>query len=358
MRLPFSGAIDCDVHVSPPGIGTLVPYLDSYWRERVNVQQLERLDLSLTSYPPTAPLSGRPDWRPAQGPPGSDLALLQAKALDAFGTRFAIINCLWGAQALFAEDMAAALIRAVNDWVAAEWLDRDTRLRASIMVPSQSPELAVEEIERRAGDPRFVQVLVLAGLDMLLGRRAYWPIFEAAQKHDLPVGIHAGSTYRHPPSASGWPSYLLEDYVSNTQLFAAQLASLVSEGTFAKFRRLKVVLIESGFTWLPAFAWKFNKTWRGVRTEVPWVTRPPFDVIRDHVRLTMQPTDAPADAATVAAAIELLGSDELLLFATDFPHWQFDGDEVLPPGLPEPMLQKILVDNPLSTYSRLRETVA
>ncbi len=358
MRLPFAGAIDCDVHVAVPGIGALVPYLDAYWRERVNVQQLERLDLSLTSYPPTAPLSGRPDWRPANGPPGSDLALLQAKALDAFGTRFAILNCLWGAQALFAEDMAAALIRAVNDWVAAEWLDRDTRLRASIMVPSQSPELAAEEIERRAGDPRFVQVLLLAGLDMPLGRRHYWPIFEAAQKHDLPVGIHAGSTYRHPPSASGWPSYLLEDYVSNTQAFAAQLASLVSEGVFAKFPRLKVVLIESGCTWLPAFAWKFNKTWRGVRTEVPWVTRPPFDIIRDHVRLTMQPTDAPNDAATVAAAIELLGSDELLLFATDFPHWQFDGDEALPPGLPEPMLRKILIDNPLATYSRLRETVA
>lgn len=358
MRVPYAGAIDCDVHVAVPGLHVLVPYLDAYWRERVNIQQLERLDLSLTSYPPTAPLSGRPDWRPVAGPPGSDLALLQGKALDAFGTRFAILNCLSGAQALFAEDMAAALCCATNDWIAAEWLDRDSRLRSSILVPSQSPDLAVEEIERRAGDPRFVQVLLLAGLDMPLGRRIYWPIYRAAERHDLPIGIHAGSTYRHPPSSSGWPSSLLEDYVSNTQLFAAQLASLVSEGVFSKFRRLKVVLIESGFTWLPAFAWKFNKTWRGVRTEVPWVTRPPFDVIRDHVRLTMQPTDAPADPAIVAEAVEMLGSDDMLLFATDFPHWQFDGDDVLPPGLSEALMRKILIDNPLATYSRLKETVA
>jgi len=358
MRIPFAGAIDCDVHVAVPGLGVLVPFLDDYWRERVSVQQLERLDLSLTSYPPTAPLSGRPDWRPAKGPPGSDLALLQREALDRFGVRIAILNCLWGSQALFAEDMAGALCRATNDWIAAEWLDRDARLRASIMVPAQNPELAAAEIEHRASDPRFVQVLVLAGLDMPLGRRLYWPMFEAAAAHDLPVAVHAGSSYRHPPSVSGWPSYLLEDYVSNTQLFAAQLASLVSEGAFAKFPSLRIVLVESGITWLPAFAWKFNKTWRGVRTEVPWVARPPFDLIREHVRMTIQPADAPTDADTLAQVIEQIGCDEMLLFASDFPHWQFEGDDVLPPGLSDDLLRKILIDNPLATYPRLKETVA
>lgn len=358
MRIPFAGAIDCDVHVTVPGLAALVPYLDAYWRERVRVQQLERLDLTLTSYPPTAPLSGRADWRPEKGPPGSDLALLQREALDKFQLRYAILNCLWGSQALFAEDMAAALCRAVNDWVASEWLDRDPRLRASIMVPAQNPELAAAEIEHRAGDPRFVQVLVLAGLDLPLGRRLYWPMFRAAAEHDLPVAIHAGSAYRHPPSASGWPSYLLEDYVSNTQLFAAQLASLVSEGLFAKFPTLKVVMVESGFTWLPAFAWKFNKTWRGVRMEVPWVAKPPFDIIRDHVRFTLQPVDAPSETATLNDAIAQLGSDALLLFSSDFPHWQFDADDVLPEGLNDQLLRKILVDNPVATYPRLKETVA
>jgi uncharacterized protein len=358
VRVPFKGAIDCDVHVAVPGLSAIVPYLDDYWRERVRVQHLERLDFSITSYPPSAPLSGRPDWRPQTGPPGSDLALLQEKALDAFGSRFAILNCLWGAQMLFAEDMAAAFCRAVNDWVAAEWLDRDPRLRASIMVPTQSPELAAEEIEHRARDPRFVQVLVLAGLDLPLGRRQHWPMFRAAERLELPVGIHAGSTYRHPPSASGWPSYLLEDYVSNTQLFAAQLTSLVSEGTFAKFPALKVVLLESGFTWLAPFAWKFNKTWRGVRSEVPWVSRPPFDIIRDHVRLTIQPADLPPGAGPLGDVLDQLGSDAMLLFATDFPHWQFDGDDALPDGLGSDLTRKILIDNPLATYSRLRETVS
>ena len=48
-----------------------------------------------------------------------------------------------------------------------------------------------------------------------------------------------------------------------------------------------------------------------------------------------------------------LQSDEMLLFSTDFPHWQFDGDEMLPPGLAPALRRKILIDNPLATYPRL-----
>ncbi len=60
-----------------------------------------------------------------------------------------------------------------------------------------------------------------------------------------------------------------------------------------KFPGLKIVLMESGVSWLPAFMWRANKTWRGVRVEVPWVEREPASIIRDHVRVTMQPFDGP-----------------------------------------------------------------
>ena len=89
--------------------------------------------------------------------------------------------------------MGAGFARAINDWMAAEWLDKEPRLRASIVVPMQNPELAAEEIDRVAADRRFVQVLLLVMHDMPLGKRHYWPIYEAAQRHGLPIGIHAGS---------------------------------------------------------------------------------------------------------------------------------------------------------------------
>src|SRR5262249_8181310 len=119
------------------------------------------------------------------------------------------------------------------------------------------------------------------------------------------------------------------------------------------FPGLKVVLLESGVTWLPAFLWRFSKFWRGVRAEVPWVDRSPAEIVRDHVRLTIQPFDAPADPAQVEQAIDHLRSDAILLYASDFPHWQFDGDETMPAGIPVALRRKILVENPLATYDRL-----
>ena len=73
-----------------------------------------------------------------------------------------------------------------------------------------------------------------------------------------------------------------------------------------------------------------------MRAEVPWIDRSPAEIMRDHVRLTLQPVDAPpAIAQTLARTLEHIGSDRMLLFSTDYPHWQFDGDDVLPDGLPE-----------------------
>jgi predicted TIM-barrel fold metal-dependent hydrolase len=353
VSIPAPGAIDCDIHPALAGTHVLMPHLDAYWREHVRMRGLDRDNLELGAYPPGAPLSCRPDWRPEKDSPGSDPGLVRGQALDGFGTRFGILNCLHGAQVMFSEDLSAALCRAINDWLRAEWLDRDPRFRASIVVPPHGPELAAQEIERCAGDRRFVQVLMLAMQELPLGRRQNWPIYRAAEHYGLPIGIHAGSSFRHAPTSIGWPSYLLEDYVVQSQGFAAVLNSLIAEGVFVEFPRLKVVLIESGVTWLPAWIWRANKTWRGVRAEVPWLKRSPSEYLREHVRLTLQPFDAPPTHPQVERVIEEIGSDEMLLFSTDYPHWHFDGKEAVPDGLPGALARKILIDNPMSTYTRL-----
>ena len=45
----------------------------------------------------------------------------------------------------------------------------------------------------------------------------------------------------------------------------------------------------------------------------------------------------------------------MLLYASDFPHWQFDGDEPMPAGIPAGLRRKILVENPIATYDRIAE---
>lgn len=353
MPIPGRGAIDCDIHPALPGMSALLPHMTANWREQIALRGIDSIDLS--SYPPRNPLSARDDWRPATGRPGSDLALLQHHALEGFGSRLAICNVLCGAQGTFNAYYAVAMCRAVNTWLASEWLDRDARLRGSIVVPLQEPDMAVDEINHWAGDDRFVQVLLPVMTDAPLGKRQYWPIYQAAERHGLPIGLHAGSMFRHPPSWSGWPSYFIEDYAANAQAFQGQLLSLLYEGVFARFPKLKIVLLESGVSWLPSFLWRSVMTWRSLRMEVPWLDRSPADIVREHVCLTTQPFDAPPTAEQLLALLEQIGSDSMLLFASDYPHWQFDGDAALPAALPADIVRKITVENPLACYPRLKE---
>jgi hypothetical protein len=349
----LTGAVDCDLHPDVPPVAALLPYLEGHWADAMVERGIESLES--VGYPPNAPLTAQPDRRAMLG---GGVGALRAATLDAWGLAAGILNPLLGVHLVFNADMAAALARALNDWIAREWLEREPRLRASIVVPLHSVPDAVEEIERRAADPRFVQVLVPAMWEAPYGRRSLWPVWEAAARHGLPVGIHAGSAYRHPPTSLGWPSFFAEDYAAQSLGFQGQVGSLITEGVFQHLPGLKVVLIESGVTWLPSYLWRLAKFWRGVRSEVPWLRESPAAIARRHIRLTTAPFDAPEDADTVSRLMDQLGAEEMLLFASDWPHWQWDGAAPpLPAGLSPALASKLTQDNPRSTYPRLFQAV-
>ena len=342
--------IDCDLHNAVPSVEALFPYLPDYWVDTIRETAFK--GAPETPYPAGAPSSARPDAAPpGGGPPGSDLATLRAQALDAWGAEYGILNCAYAVESIHNPHASAALASAVNDWQLAEWLEPEPRLRASIVVPSHHPDLAAREIERVGGQPGFVQVFLPARAPAPYGNRRYYPIYEAALRHDLVIGIHFGGASKLPPTPAGWPSYYVEEWAGMAAIFQSQLLSLIAEGAFDQFPGLRVALIEGGWTWLPSLMWRFDKEWKGLRREIPWVRRPPSEYIREHVRLTLQPLDAPPDPAQLPQVIEQLGSDELLMFSTDYPHWHFDApEEALPAGLPDGLLRKILAENARGFY--------
>jgi hypothetical protein len=348
--------IDCDIHPFVPNTAALFPYMPEHWREMSVVRGID--DLHSASYPDNTPLTVRADWRPASGRPATTAETIARECLDPFGSSIAICNPLYGVQTLFSEDLAYAYVRALNDWTRAQFLDREPRLRASIVVSLDNIEMAVAEIERCAPDQRFLQILLLVGTAHPLGRRQYWPIYEAAVKHNLPIALHAGTDFRNAPTALGWPSYYLEDYVANAQAFQYQLTSFFAEGVFNKFPALKLVLLESGWTWVPPLVWRITKYWAGLRMEVPWTDRSPAEIVRDQVRFSLQPVDGPTDPDQIRRLIDHLGSDQLLLFSTDYPHAQFEGADVFPAGFDESLRAIIRRDAPLATYPRLAGAAA
>jgi predicted TIM-barrel fold metal-dependent hydrolase len=275
---------------------------------------------------------------------------MQEQHLDAHDIRIGILNCLTPATREPNPEFAAALCRAVNEWQVEEWLTKDPRLRAGIVVPFEEPELAAAEIDRAAAHPGFVQVLLLVRTDEPLGRRRYRPILDAAVRNGLPVGIHFGGG-RGPVTGTGWPSFYIEDHTAMAQAFQAQVTSLVIEGVFERLPQLRVVLIEGGFGWLPSLMWRMDTHWKRLRSEVPHLTRAPSEYVRQHFWVTTQPIEEPPDPRQLTAVFDNLGGTGRIMFSTDYPHWDFDDpDRALQVKLSETDRAAILGGNAMALY--------
>jgi len=278
--------------------------------------------------------------------------VVREQLLDATGVAAAILCSPYSVDGLHHPDAAVAFASAVNDWQIAEWLDKEPRLRASIVVPIQIPELAAREIDRVGGHPGFVQVALPARTQHPLGSRIYRPVWDAIARNNLVAGIQFGGVPGNPPTPSGWPSYFMEEYVDMAGVFAAQVTNIVAEGVFDQWPSLRVLLIEAGWTWLPPHMWRFDKEWKNLRRLVPWVRRAPSEYIREHIRLTVQPLDGPEDdPRPLLQVIEQLGSEEMVLYASHFPRVHaLDPEDALIRHLPEPLARKIRGDNARALY--------
>ena len=286
--------------------------------------------------------------------PGSDRDLLVRQLLDEYDIDYAILNTLGLQDHNEVPAFAVELSRIVNDWVAEEWLAHDSRLLAAVNVPHEYPDLAVREIERRAGDRRWVQVLLPSSAHDALGSRRYWPIYEAAAGHGLPVAIHTGGFGTH--QGTGWPSFYLEEHVSYALVMQHQLQSLVCEGVLDAFPDLRLVLTEGGATWAASVRWALDGAWSMLRDEVRHLRRAPSEYIRDQVWFTTQPLEEPDDPADFLRAVAHGQLADRLVLATDYPHWDFDSPaQSLPRELPPEVRSAILAGNACDLYRLPRE---
>src|SRR5580698_1527949 len=173
--------IDCDVHPSFHAKSDLNPFLPKRWQEHLKTygDHLRTPYIGTTPYPRSSPLIARRDaWPPSGGPPGSDLDFMREQLLDPNDIAWGVLAPL--SAAARNTDLGAAYCNAVNEWQIEKWVKTEPRLRACVTVAQDDAALAVAEIEHRAGDPNFVQILLPSKTTEPLGRKRYWPIFAAA----------------------------------------------------------------------------------------------------------------------------------------------------------------------------------
>ncbi len=318
--------IDCDIHPQFGSKDEILPFLPERWQEYMKTYGgLYRQALADTlSHPRMAPDVARNDAWPPKGPPGSDLAFMQAQHLDANNVEFGMLMPLnRGPGNQRNLDFGAALAHAVNGWQLHYWIRPEPRLRASIVIAHDDASAAIAEIELRAKDKSFVQIMMPPHSIEPLGRRKYWPIYEAAQAHNLPIALHVSGVNGYASTGSGSPSYYIEEHHTNVRGMQSLITSMVLEGVFEHFPKLRIVLVEGGLAWAPALKWRLDKHFMRFRSEVPHLKRLPSEYVREHFWFTTQPLDEADRDQDLAEVLELIGCDRVM-FSTDYPHWDFD----------------------------------
>lgn len=341
--------VDCDVHPMPRNAAEIRSYLDPPWCDRYTGSSRSHFSNPITG-------GSRRDSHPASGDPaGSDPALLREQLLDRFGVTTAILMPRSFCNLQPDPDFGTAIAAAYNDWLAATWLDPynpDGAFKGSIVVAHQDPTAAAREIDRWSHHPHFVQVMMDSGARAPYGQRQYWPIYEACERHGYPLAIHPGTDGMgiNEAPTPGYPTHYIEWHTCLSLGFQSHLVSLITEGVFQRFPGLKVVLAEGGSMWLAPLMWRLDNEWKGLRPEVPWLTNPPSSYLADHVRLTSQPLERPRSDAQLCSALEAMNASQLLLFSSDYPHWDFDSPARAFPALPADLHNRIFRSNACELY--------
>ncbi|MDF2723684.1 MAG: amidohydrolase [Paenibacillus sp.] len=291
-----------------------------------------------------------PDGRPA----GSNLEYMQSHHLDPHNVEYGILTGEgMGMMNMNHYEYAAALCTATNEYCLEQWSGRDSRLKTSVMIPKQAPELAAKEIDRIGGHRDVAQVLVCSGARLPYGNRVYDPIYAACERHNLPFTIHIGAEgagINSPMTNVGYGSHYIESRCCRPQVMMAHLASYIFEGTFERFPTLKVLMQESGVLWVVPYLWQLDQLWMENKVQVPWMKKAPSEYFRQHVRMSTQPFEITPNRALFDKSIKSMFADETLMFCSDYPHWDYDSPLKALPKLDDALWERVYYETAAELY--------
>jgi hypothetical protein len=205
---------------------------------------------------------------------------------------------------------ALELCRAYNDYLNAQFLTRDRRLRGMALLPMQDVPAAVKELRRAVTKYGMVGgILPAEGLTLPLGHRQYWPVFQEADRLDAALSVHSCTSLRDndrflQPNEVAALAHVIPQM--------RQFTNIMFSGLLNKLKNLRLGFLEAGCGWVPYLISKIEE-----RLErVPPRERPvlPSELLA-RKRLFFQC----GEEMTTQRDVELLG-DDCLLWASDFPH--------------------------------------
>ncbi|WP_181411131.1 amidohydrolase family protein [Nocardioides humi] len=245
------------------------------------------------------------------------------------------------------EDLLAAICSATNAWLAETWLEdqpSDRPYRGTIRVSPTSVSHAVAEIEKWGSHPDFVQVGVPMQSLQTYGKRVFWPIWEAAVAHDLPVTVLTdGETgVELAPTPVGYLRTFLGFSSYKPLNFINHLASFMVEGVFDHLPDLRVVFADGGYDFAVAMSWRMDKDYRPMRADMPWMTELPSHYLASNVRFVTSSTDRCTDPEILGEWLAMGDADQILVYGSHYPEWDFLAPEEAIPEADDATRQRVL----------------
>jgi hypothetical protein len=329
---PARRIVDVDVHIADTP-KALMPYCEMPWRKSLEIlASMPYRHLDMPGYSPS--VRADPPFPGGQPRFSVNDAAQMTGELGAIGVTDAILvpdNFLLFAPIANVE-YATALMQAYNRWLDAEWLQEDNGLWGALLIAPQNPDASVLEIEKYADHPRMKAIyLPTAGVNPLWGDRKYDRIMKAAEQSAMPLILHSVTLVcsAFPMNQDQFENQFARQIVTHPFSMMANLASLMHLGVPVRHPKLKFVFTEAGISWVPHMMWRLDRYAQEFRRMVPFFEENPSEYMKRSMWFATQPLEEPENRQHLAEVMEHCGGAERIMFASDWPHHDFDHPRAL-----------------------------
>jgi predicted TIM-barrel fold metal-dependent hydrolase len=225
------------------------------------------------------------------------------------------------------QDVQNDLAWAFNRWLTEDVISCDDRLLTMPYLPIGDPDRCVRFIGAFAERPGVLGFMVTCLQYQPLHRNAYMKVFAALNERSLPIAFHSGPNWVERPftvlgrflgaHALGFPFYAM-----------VQLTNVVLSGLPERFPNIRWIFMEAGQAWVPFTIARLDNEYKQRSAEAPLLTRLPGDYIRD-MYFTTQPFETHQDPGHTRAMLDMMNAPHSLLYASDYPHQDFDTPAVI-----------------------------
>lgn len=215
---------------------------------------------------------------------------------------------------------AEVVARAYNDWLSETHLKRNPRLKGIALLPMQDPPAAVAELRRAVKELGMIGAMLPAvGLTHHLGDRMYWPVYEEAQRLDVPLAVHGGN--HSGLGFDDFTSYIPKNGLGHPFGQMIALSSFVFHGVFDEFPSLRIAFLEAGSAWVGMWIDRMDRSYQ-YHVDLGTGGKPialKEKLPSDYLRNGRVFVGCEGSESSLPAQIKLVGNGPFV-FASDFPH--------------------------------------